>query len=221
MRWLPQSVSLFLAAMLLSPLAGANVVFDSLSPACLNPQCVSANYNVSNSTTPFWTSLAQSFSTSAGGSVGLSAVTLRLDRNEAAQSNESINVMLFGDSSTHPGSQISQLGTIDASSVMFDTFSDFVVSIQNVSLNASTRYWIELSDPGFPNSSVAWDTNTDRTGPGVAGESSFSPAGVTQRFAFQMKVGVVEAAHSVPEPGSLLLVGAGIAALGFSTRKKA
>jgi hypothetical protein len=225
MPWLRQSVPLFFAAMLISPLASALVVFDSLSPACSNPNPAlcsgSINYNVSsNSGTPSWTSLAQSFSTTAGGSVGLSEVTLRLDRNGAAQSQEAIQVNLLGDSSTHPGSLISQLGTIDASLIPLSTFSDFILSIQNVSLAADTRYWIELSDPGFLNSSVAWDTNSPRTRPGAASESSFYPGGVTQGFAFQMQV-VVDPANSVPEPGSLLLVGTAIAALGFARRKQA
>ena len=149
-----------------------------------------------------------SFSTGHSASV---LTDVRMMLSGIPSTSASFTVSLLSDSSTHPGSVLTTLGTFKDSTLTVGGTSGG--SVYDVSLTtpyalaADTRYWIELSGSG---SSVAWDYASDDSGTGVSGEFwAYTPLGVTTvspnspgaNGPFQMAVTTASASPG-PEPGT-------------------
>jgi PEP-CTERM motif len=155
--------------------------------------------------------LADSFST-GGSAVVINDLKLLLN---SPTSNSTFDVRLLSDSSTSPGSLIAVLGTIPESSIgTTNTIID--VPFSPISLNANTRYWIQLT--GADGSVALWAWSSDTSGPGVAGEFFANSNGVftNDNGPYQMQL-----LAAVPEPTTWALIGVGTLGTGiYAWRKK-
>ena len=86
----------------------------------------------------------------------------------ASAATGSLNVSLYSDIGTAPGTTIATLATITHADLPtgIDSTVD-VTGFTGVTLTAGTRYWIELTDTGL---GVCWTYALDQSGTGVAGE---------------------------------------------------
>lgn len=85
-------------------------------------------------------------------------------------------------------------------------------SIVNSMLNFGDKYWLSYSEPNvFDGSSSLWFFNDQ----GISGLRDTSDLNVMQNLLPAFRVSV-----SVPEPGTLGLIGIGLAAMGLTRRKK-
>ncbi|MDD2724874.1 MAG: PEP-CTERM sorting domain-containing protein [Methylovulum sp.] len=153
----------------------------------------------------------------------LSDVKLALSRANLG-STGSLTVSLFSDSSFKSGSFLANLGTIS------DSLLDNTLKLVDLSgfgiidLAADTRYWIKVA--ASSGSSANWSWSTDISGTGVAGERYSNKLGEYPNSGgpYQMLVSAVDIPSgptSVPEPGSIALLMAGIAAYGFGRHRMA
>ena len=152
--------------------------------------------------------LADSFSTGPG-NFQLNMVGVLLNGDPTTGGGVSID--LLSDAGGGPGSSLLQLGTVSDSS-LGSAFAAFSFSAA-YPLAPNTRYWIQVSDfrlPGF-STSANWAASLDQTALGVAGEFFSNVNGVFDNSfgPYQMEVDVIPVS-TVPEPGSLLLLGSGL-----------
>lgn len=151
--------------------------------------------------------LADSFST---GTAGFSLTDVQLVLSGDLTYGGSLLVSLYSDSSTSPGSDLLDIGSLSDSNLS-GTPSVFDFSLTSPdSLAANTRYWIAVSG----NTSAYWESSFDQTALGVTGEYYSNQSGVWSNDLlgpYQMRVSGDNA--PVPEPPSLLLVFSTVAAL--------
>jgi hypothetical protein len=161
--------------------------------------------------------LYDSFSTglTAGNLVGLEFLLNGDNTSEA-----SFSVDLFADSgSTTVGLLIQNLGTIQDSSLSATDSIIDVSLVANPLLNAGTRYWIGLTGA---ETTASWSWTEDTSGIGVNGEFFQNSHGTfpnNPEGGYQMQVQISDV--STPEPATLLLVTAALAALALLHRRRA
>jgi hypothetical protein len=184
--------------------ASATVLYDNLSAPIDGEDFISSE--VASSVAP----LADSFST--GGSV-MSLTDLKVRVSGDPASNGDVGISLLADNSTSPGALIATLGSIAAGSLGTDLVYDFSLG-SPIALAPNTRYWIQLTTL---NPSATWPFSSDVSGTGVASEFFFSAGDTAPNFIgpYLMRV---EA--TVPEPGTVGLVGLSMLALAMLRRKK-
>ena len=151
----------------------------------------------------------------------LSDVELALSRANLG-STGSLTVSLLSDSASNPGSFLANLGTIS------DSLLDSTLKLVDLSgfgaidLAANTRYWIKVA--ASSGSSANWSWSTDISGTGVAGERYSNKLGVYSNSGgpYQMLVSSMDftgGTTGVPEPSSIALFAAGIAAYAFGRHR--
>ena len=165
--------------------------------------------------------LANSFSTGSS-SFDFQSLTVILS---GTTSTGTTTAYLLSDSSTSPGSILETIGTISESGIssapgLFTLSTDYLLS-------PDTRYWIELtSDDGPDDDSANWQWTLDTSGTGVSGEyiAQFQGSGdwvvlPNGNGPYQMEVSDTNGAN-VPEPGTLWLAAAGMAALALMASRR-
>ena len=157
--------------------------------------------------------LADSFKTGAAGY--LSGVDLLLT-NGSADIVGDIQVSLRANNGNVPGAELMSLGYLSSSNVATTDFNVYTFTpVAAYMLAANTTYWVELISKGA--NAIEWSWSNDLTGLGVAGQSNYSQAlGTNANSVF----GPYQMAVTVPEPGSLALVGLGLGLFAATRRRK-
>ena len=184
-------------AALFPMLANAGVVFSALSPPCCAPT-VGQSVGTESGFHYAW---ASQFTASGAGS--LTDVTLGLYANGNTAS--AATVTLHADSAGAVGALLaSGSGTPLSAYGPGSSYLDVLMSM--TSLTAGSKYWVEV-DAGTPQDNWLFSN--------VAGNSVgfFDAAGAMRPLAFQFSVQVADPTTSVPEPGTLALVGLALAGL--------
>ncbi|HTW67952.1 MAG TPA: choice-of-anchor R domain-containing protein [Bryobacteraceae bacterium] len=186
----------FAVLLLMISVAGldADTIFDNLAYGSGSDDSVASG------------ALAASFSTGAS-AFSFNDLMISLSDPEISDGG-SVDVTLYSDTSTTPGSLLDTLGIILDSSLTTTNSSVDLSGFGTISLASDTRYWIELTAAGT--SSAAWQYATPASGGlGTAGEfyyyggTSYSDAD----GGFLMSISGT--ASAVPEPrwGGILLLG--------------
>ena len=114
---------------------------------------------------------------------------------------------------TSCGAVLETIGTLSEAS-LFGSNALYTVST-SYTLAANTRYWIELASNDTDRN---WSWSLDTSGTGVAGEYFANQEGTGIFGVFPNSEGPyqmdVSGTTIVPEPGSLMLLGAGLLVLG-------
>jgi len=142
-----------------------------------------------------------SFSTGANSGMLFS---LEVVLKAATADGQIIDVGLYADSSTSPGSLISALGTISDNSLGTNP-TDIIVSLaSDPDLSSGTRYWIGLSSTG----DGKWEFTSDTSGTGVSGQY-YDDNGIVSSNSEGPYMMQVALTGNVPEPstGTLILAG--------------
>jgi hypothetical protein len=191
---------LFLATSLLVSCMQAGIIFDNTAGATISS-------NTIQSLGPLYVSF-----TTASDVEQLTDLKLILSLNPGATG--SINIGLYFDDSTAPGSLIVNLGALSDSSLTSAPTLYDVALFANPQLAPDTRYWIGLSGT----TSASWSWSLDTSGTGVANEFFANKDGVLpNKFGpYQMSL---TTDISAPEPGSFLLLVAALSALIFLRRR--
>jgi hypothetical protein len=158
--------------------------------------------------------LGNSFSTGPSASK-LVDVKLLMSADNSSDSG-TCTVSLLSDSSTHPGSLIATLGTINDSALPTSPTESVIDLPINAAINLApnTRYWIEI---GGTNTSANWSYDVTNVGVGVANEVNYYGGNVSDNNSFtpyQMTV----TTNPVPEPAALTLIAFGAVALASRRR---
>ena len=109
-------------------------------------------------------------------------------------------------------------GTLNDSSLT-PSLADYRFNLASpYTLAGNTRYWVEFVGSG---SSAIWSYSEDQTALGVAGEYCCNHTGLHPNvyWPYQMELSG-SSVSSVPEPGSLMLLGSGLLGIVGTLRKK-
>ena len=147
----------------------------------------------------------------------------------------SMTISLYASNGTAPGAALDVLGTYaDSSLELYLNGFSVPVSGLDIHLAADTRYWIGISDTPGDSSSFTWAERFDNSNTvGATGQYtglngtvipdpySLVYDGVTYNFGpMDMAVTGTTTGSSVPEPATLGLMALGLAAVGFSLRRR-
>ncbi len=173
--------------------------------------------------------LAESFST-GGSSYNLTSVVLTLS-SENTGPRGSITVNLYSDSSTSPGTLLTQIGTLDDTALSSNLQNYTFTLATPYSLAANTRYWIGVTSVG--GSIALWwylDISDSLTGTGAAsefdddaGDIRANGSGESDTFLLQVTANPAAAPppSATPVPPSLTLTLIGVVCLGlYSMRRR-
>lgn len=163
--------------------------------------------------------LANSFTTDANGGT-LNAIQALL-MNLGPDIVSDIQVNLLSSSGGAPGSTLAAFNSLSSAGISSAGFAAYSFSLASgYTLAANTTYWIELIAADV--NAIQWSYASDLSGVGVAGESSYSAAfGVSPNAqAAADGFGPYQMAVELPEPGSLALVGLGLAGVLVVRRRK-
>nr|WP_315431498.1 choice-of-anchor R domain-containing protein [uncultured Albidiferax sp.] len=164
--------------------------------------------------------LANSFTTDANGGTlnAIQALLMNLGPDIASD----IQVNLLSSSGGAPGSTLAALfNSLSSAGISSAGFAAYSLSLASgYTLAANTTYWIEIIAADV--NAIQWSYSSDLSGVGVAGESSYSAAfGVSPNAqAAADGFGPYQMAVELPEPGSLALVGLGLAGVLVVRRRK-
>jgi hypothetical protein len=113
------------------------------------------------------------------------------------------------------------IGTFTDASLTPDLGGPHVVTLDNLSIPVSAgEHWIGLAAPSTDY--ALWWYNFDDSGVGTAGQNSFAfDPGVVTYMTYASADGAFQMLVETPEPATLAVVGAGLAALGLLRRRKA
>lgn len=209
---------------ILSSVAGAAVIYNNLDAGTdfFDGVCV-----VPGESAACFGPLADSFTTTAD-SLRLTSVGVLLRGNAGSGQ---ITAELLSDDGGKPGADLLELGIIKDGQLT-SAYQEFFFP-ESFGLAADTRYWIKLSD-----SSAVGETSADW---GVCIQSCQSDLGVPGEFfangnktlpctgfpcifpnrfgPYQMEVAVSTGRGATSEPATWLLVGSGLAAMVYGSRK--
>lgn len=199
--------AVFVGAMAVNSANAANIIYSNLGAASSGSDLeasLSPNYNSFTSAAFEQILIGLELALSGPGGTGI------------------INIGLYNDSNTSPGTLVTTLGTINDSSIISGV-NDYSLSLNsNPVLAPSTRYWIGLLDT---TGTEGWSYSIDISGTGVAGQY-WKSAGTSAVIAngntidtapYQMLV----TTSPVPEPTTLALTGfGGLTALVIARRRK-
>lgn len=163
--------------------------------------------------------LFDSFST-PGSPFSLTDVMIKLYGPETPAAG-TLEVALFADDSTSPGTLLTSINTLDAASVSAgDANYDFPLT-SPYALATNTRYWIGINISVAPaaDSTIEVDYSYDTTATGVAGEYFANEGGVFSNDGgpYQMRI---TGTSDVPEPSSFILSAFGVAGFGVLRRRR-
>jgi hypothetical protein len=162
--------------------------------------------------------LANSFSTGTYGGTLNSIQALLMNLGPDVSSD--LQVSLLSSNGGTPGSVLATFDSLSSAAISSTGFASYRFALASgYSLAANTTYWIEIAalDPN----AVQWSFSSDLSGVGVVGESSYSAAfGVSPNGTAALDgFGPYQMAVELPEPGSLALIGLGMAGLVLIRRR--
>ena len=160
--------------------------------------------------------LYDSFSVGSG-AFNLEDVKVKLSGDPAF--GGSIEIGLFDDNATTPGSQLLTVGTL-SDTLLSSTPADFDFPLLSpFVLDANTRYWLGIT-AGSDGTSAQWAWSLDQFALGVAGEFFANQSGVFDNIngPYQMQLSGTIPTSPIPEPSTLALLGAA-AALAAARRR--
>lgn len=213
MRQFKAAVGLAGLLTLLAPTFGAraSILFDNTGQTAFGADALS-------------NTLYASFSTGSQSTL-LGPVSLSMFAT-APTDGGTVYAVLLSDASNTPGGQLGLIGKVTDSAlgVVFPPAAPTNVTLSSsLSLNANTRYWIELTGVG---SSAYWDFTNNGNGTGVSaqfnenGSNGTGPTpNSTSGSVYIMSVSTA-AADPIPEAPSVTIIGAGLLGLLLVRRSK-